>query len=48
MCVPVGSLVHIAIVLAELSQINTPKLFTLEGSNPTNFPIDTPRFAEVD
>jgi hypothetical protein len=25
-----------------------PKLFTFEGSNPTNFPIDTPRFAAVD
>jgi hypothetical protein len=48
MCVPVGSLVHIAIVLLGLSQIITPKLFTLVGSNPTNFPIDTPTFAEID
>jgi hypothetical protein len=48
MCVPVGSLLHISIVLAELSQMITPKLFTFPGTNPTNFPMDTPTFAEVD
>jgi len=48
MCVPVGSLVHISIVLVGLSQIITPKLFTFVGTNPTNLPMATPTFAEVD